>query len=153
VRFLAALLVAAFVLNWPWEMAQMSLFVEMAGRSWWETAVPCARASLGDGAMTLAVWGLGALAAGRWRWGLAGSWNVYAVAALLGAVFAAAFEWQARASGRWSYGERMPVVPVLGVGLWPFLQLVVLVPASLAVAAGWAGRAELEQQGRGGQVC
>ncbi|MFO0842265.1 MAG: hypothetical protein U0797_07675 [Gemmataceae bacterium] len=139
--FLAALAAAAFVLNWFWEMLQMPAYAQMAGRSWGETALPCARASLGDVVLTLAIYGLGALAAGRRTWGLSGGWNVYAAGALLGGLVATALEHVFLSAGRWSYSERMPVVPGLLVGLWPLLQLVLLVPASLAVASWWARRA------------
>ena len=132
--FFAALCLAAFGLNWLWEMAQMRAFAEMADEPWQRTLVPCTLASLGDTALTLAVYGVGALAAGRLRWGMGGSWNVYATAALLGGTSAAAYEWYSQATGRWSYTPRMPVVPVLAVGLWPLLQLTLLVPAAFWVA-------------------
>lgn len=96
----------------------------------------CTVAALGDVALTGAVVGLGALAAGSRAWPTTGRWNVYLFAAALGAVGALAFEWYARATGRWSYSGDIPVVPALEVGLWPLLQLTLLVPASLW-AAGW----------------
>jgi hypothetical protein len=138
--FFAALFLAAFGLHWLWEMAQMPAYAEMAGRPWRETVVPCTLATLGDVAITLAVYGAGALAAGHPRWGATGRWNVYATAALLGGACAVAIEWKALASGRWSYTGSMPVVPVLGVGLWPLLQLTLLVPVALWLAGWWAGR-------------
>lgn len=138
-RFLAALAVSSFAMNWLWEMVQMPAYAEMAGRSWWETVPRCTAASFGDVGLTLGVYAIGALAAGRLAWGVAGTWNVYAASALLGAVIGAAIEWRFLSLGRWSYTDRMPVVPVLGVGLWPFLQLTLLVPASLAVAGWWVG--------------
>jgi hypothetical protein len=137
--FLAALCVASLGLNWVWEMARMRTFAEMSDLSWRQTLVPCTLASLGDVALTLAVYGLGALAAGQPRWGTSGRWNVYATASVLGAVCAGAYEWYSRANGRWSYTAAMPIVPVLGVGLWPFLQLPLLMPAALWVAVRWAG--------------
>jgi hypothetical protein len=137
--YFAALAVASFGLNWPWEMAQMPAYAEMAGRPWRETALSCALAGLGDVALTLGVYGLGALAAGRWDWGREFRWNVYAAAGLLGGVVATALEHIFLAAGRWSYSGRVPVVPLLSVGLWPLLQLMLLVPLSLAVAAWWAG--------------
>lgn len=136
--FFAALVASAFGLNWVWEMAQMPAFAEMTGRSWLETALPCARAALGDVAMTLGIYGLGSLAAGRWRWGMERRWNVYLTGALLGGVFASAFEWYSLASERWTYNEQMPIVPILGVGLWPQLQLMLLVPFSWAIATWWS---------------
>ena len=49
----AALVLAAFGLNWLWEMVQMPAYVQMAGRSWTEATLPCALASLGDVPWTL----------------------------------------------------------------------------------------------------
>jgi hypothetical protein len=83
-------------------------------------------------AVTFAVYGVCALAAGRCR--LAGRWNEYTAAALLGGACAVAYEWKALASGWWSYSNRMPVVPLLGVGLWPLLQLTLLVPLDFWLA-------------------
>jgi hypothetical protein len=71
---------------------------------------------------------------------MSGRWNVYATAALLGGACAAAYEWRALVTGRWFYAERMPVVPLLGVGLWPLLQLTLLVPLALWGAAWWSRR-------------
>lgn len=135
--FWTALGGTAFGLNWVWEMVQMSAFVEMASRPWAETLWPCALAALGDVALTAAVCGVGGLAAGSVTWPATGRWNVYLTAAALGAVCGAAFEWHARATGRWSYSGRMPVVPGLGVGLWPLLQLALAIPAALWVARRW----------------
>src|SRR5262249_21623676 len=67
--FFAALCLAALALNWVWEMAQMPAYAEVAGRPWRETLLPCTWASLGDVAATLAVYAVGALAAGQRRWG------------------------------------------------------------------------------------
>lgn len=106
--FWSALALVAFVLNWVWEMLQIPASRETAGRSWAETLGPCTLAALGDVGLTFAVFGLGALAA--------------------------AVEARSTASGWWSYMDRMPVVPVLGVGLWPLLQLALLIPASIRVA-------------------
>jgi hypothetical protein len=97
--FFAALLVTAFGLNWLWEMVQMPAYAEMAGRTWRETAWPCAGASLGDTALTLLVYGIIALAARRLDWPMEAKWYAYAAAALLGAACAVAFEWKALAEG------------------------------------------------------
>jgi hypothetical protein len=56
-RFLAALFVVAFGLNWPWEMLQVPAYAEMKGRTWRATARPGATASLGDAALTHGVYG------------------------------------------------------------------------------------------------
>lgn len=138
--YFSALIVASFGLNGLWEMAQMPAYVEMAGRTWREMLWPCTIATLGDVALTFAILGVGALAARQVRWGMSGKWNVYATAALLGAACAVVIEWNAVATGRWTYSGRMPIVPVLGVGLLPFLQLSLLVPGALWVARWWSNR-------------
>ena len=138
--FFAALSLTAFGLNWLWEMAQMPAYAEMAGRLWRDTALRCMQATLGDVAITFGIYGVGALAARQLRWGTTGRWNIYATAALLGGACATAIEWRALASGRWSYTDSMSIVPVVGVGLWPLLQLTLLVPLALALARWWAGR-------------
>ena len=137
--FFAVMALLAFGLNWLWEMMHMPAYEEMAGRSWAETAPVCAVASVGDVAVTFVVYGIGALAAGQLRWGLTRRWNIYATSALLGAAIAVAIEWRALALGRWSYSEFMPLLPVVGVGLWPVLQLTLLVPLSLWMAGWWTG--------------
>ena len=123
----------------------MGAYAEMAARPWPETVLPCALAGVGDAALTLAVAGVGALAAGQLGWAWSGRWNVYATAALLGGACASAYEWYGLAAGRWSYTDRMPVVPLLRVGCWPLLQLILLMPASfwcarlVLIGRGWRG--------------
>ena len=138
--YLAILAAAAFGLNWPWEMMQMPAYAEMVGIPWQQTVGQCTLATLGDVAITLAVFGVGAVAAGRLQWARDGV-HVYIFAAILGAACAVAYEWRAIGWGRWSYSEVMPIVPVLDIGLWPLMQLALLVPAALSVA-NWctAGR-------------
>ena len=137
-RYLAALLVAAFAMNWLWEMAQMSAYAEMAGRPWGETLLTCTVAGFGDALVTLVVYAAGALVTRNWRWTLKGGWTVYLFAALAGALCAATVEWAALYAGQWSYATGMP--KVLGAGLLPLLQLTLLVPASFRVALWWHGR-------------
>jgi hypothetical protein len=79
--FFAALGVAAFALNWLWEIVQMPAY-EPPARGWASTALAHVVPSLGDVAVTFAVYSACALAAGRCR--LAGTWNEYTAAALLG---------------------------------------------------------------------
>lgn len=125
----------AFGLNWLWEMVQMPAYAEMAGATWGQTAGRCGRAALGDVTWTFGIYGVVALAVRRARWGLDGGWRAYLASGALGAAAATWIESQALAAGRWSYTAVMPVVPALGVGLWPVLQLALLTPAVL-----WAAR-------------
>ncbi len=133
-RFLTLFLIVSFILNWCWEMAQMPGYREMASRSWRETVTLCTRAALGDLAITLLIYAIGALAARSLSWGLRATWNVYLVVALLGAMQALWIERAAIASGRWTYTQSMPLLPVLEVGLWPLLQLSLLTPLTFWMA-------------------
>lgn len=137
---LVAITAVAFVLNWGWEMAQGSAYVELAALPWDQRLVRCTIAALGDAALTLGIYGIGTLAAGRLRWGLSGDWNVYATGALLGCASALAIEWRGLAFGIWSCNEKMPIVPIAKIGLWPFLQLTMLVPVSFWIARRGAKR-------------
>src|SRR5439155_395100 len=106
--YLAALAVSAFILNWAWEMVQMPAYAEMAGRPWLDTVRTCTLAALGDVAITLGIYGAGALAMRDLGWAATGRWPVFGAAAVLGAVCAFVFERIALAAGRWSYTDRMP---------------------------------------------
>ncbi len=141
----AALFVASAGLNWLWEMLQMPAYVQTRERSWRETMLLCTAASIGDAVITIAIYGVGVIATSRLRWARKGGWRVYAGAALLGAACAATIELMALATGHWSYSGRMPTV--LGVGVWPLLQLTLLVPASLWIAAWLAGRSNEATKG------
>lgn len=140
--FFVVMSVAAFVLNWVWEMAQMRVYIEMAQVPWWDTVLPCTVATLGDVVITFCVYGVGALASGQIGWGTTGRWNVYAAATVLGSACAVGIEWKAQLSGTWSYTERMLVIPGIAVGLWPLLQLTLLIPAALCIAVWWSRRGQ-----------
>ena len=69
-RFFTALVFAGFILNEIWEMTQMSAYAETAGQSWKITLALCTKAAAGDVAIILAIYAVGALAAGDPGWGL-----------------------------------------------------------------------------------
>jgi hypothetical protein len=143
--FFAIMVIVGFVLNEIWEMAQMSAYVETAGHSWTNTLGLCTRAAVGDVGIILGIYAAGALAAGDLGWGLRGRWNIYATAAVLGLAYAALVEHAALTAGRWSYSERMPMVSVLGAGLWPLLQMTLLPPLTFLFARWWVGRSATKE--------
>ena len=145
--FITTLIITSFVTNWLWEMAQMGAFVEMAGSPWLNTTMRCTVATLGDVTITLGIYAVGSLAARDSEWGSARTWNVYAFAGIMGLGCGAAFEWFSLATGRWTYNTYMPVVPVLKVGLWPLLQLSILVPLSFWLSSEFCRRIKNEVGG------
>lgn len=138
-RYLSVLAIAAFLVNWPWELLVIPAYREVSDWPWVRAAFHCSLATVGDAFVTLAIYGVGALASGQPDWGLKARWNVFAAASLLGSLAALMLEWRALATGRWSYSEVMPIVPGLGVGLWPLLQLPLLVPLAFWLARRWVG--------------
>lgn len=126
--FIVITVLASLVLNEVWEMAQMSAYVETAGYSWTSTLGRCTLAAIGDVGIILGIYVTGALIARDLGWGLRGCWSMYATTAILGLAYAVLVEDAGLAAGSWSYTERMPVVPVLGVGFWPLLQMTLLPP-------------------------
>lgn len=112
----------------------------MSGFSMLEKIGICTRASLADAAITLGIYGTGALATRQLRWAMNGGWKHYLVFVLLGAAAATLIEWLAITFDFWRYHGQMPIVPILGVGLYPFLQLTLLAPAALWLALWWCGR-------------
>ena len=114
---------ASLVLNEIWEMAQMSAYVETAGHSWASTLGFCTRVAVGDVGIILGLYAAGALLAVDPGWGLSGRWYIYATDAVLGLVYAVLVEHAALAARRWLCTEHMPVLPVLGAGLWPLLKM------------------------------
>lgn len=140
-QFFAALFITSLALNWLWEMIQMPAYSTTAGQSWRSMLLLCTIASLGDAAVTLGIYAVSALATRRWRWAAQAKWKHYVGIALLGVAAAVIIEKAASPLGLWAYSSRMPIVPVLRVGLWPLLQLTLLVPLAVAVAACWSRRA------------
>jgi hypothetical protein len=129
------LLIGAFVLNWTWEMLQMFAYSGMTDAPFTKTIVLCSVASLGDVGITVIVFVNVALAAGKLSWAWDFKWHSYAAAALIATCYSTLTEIWGLASGQWAYTPNMIVVPVLNVGLWPFLQLMLLVPLAIWIAA------------------
>ena len=127
--------IVSFVLHSIWEMSQMAAFKDLAGQPLLKTTLRCAPAILGDVFITLWIYAIGALATLSLSWGLRPRWNVYVTVALLGGMHAVGIELAAIASARWSYTRAMPIIPSLGVGLWPFLQLLVLIPLTVGISS------------------
>jgi hypothetical protein len=119
--------------HWLWEMTQMPAYREMQGATWSATAVRCLEASLGDVAVTASIVWVTMVVAREPGLGRA------ALMQLLALATAVAIERLALAAGRWSYSSRMVVVPGLGVGLWPLLQMAMLPPLSSAASSRFLG--------------
>lgn len=123
--FYAVLFAAAFGLNWFWEMTQMFAYQTELNKGRLEVLLTCTGASVVDAIVTVLIYVLLA------RLTKSNQRAFYLGAAVLGALFAVGFERLAFRFGLWSYNERMVVLPVIGTGLVPFIQLTVLVPLAI----------------------
>lgn len=126
--FLPRLFGAAFALNWIWEIGQIFAYSGTVEKSVREMLFFCTLASAIDALTILAIYGAAKMFF-RLR-----DWKFYLTTVLLGALCAVIFEKVAFVLGWWNYGARMPVVPVLGVGLLPLIQLPLLTPFAIRIA-------------------
>ncbi len=135
---LTTLFVAAVLFNFPWEVAQMPLYV--IDGSLLEFALHCIVPSLGDGIIVLMIFGFGGMVLRRPDWsdrpGIAG----YTLMLLSGFALAVIIEWAALSVDRWSYSASMTQLPGLGVGVSPVLQMLLLPPLIFRVVAWWLKR-------------
>lgn len=119
----------AFLLNYPWEFLQVPFFEAMPEMAHWDAIVFCTRATLGDVLIALvAYW---AVSLGRRNRAWIRQPDVAAIVGfvLVGVVITIGLEWHAtEIQGRWQYGDLMPTLPLLGTGLTPLLQWILLPP-------------------------
>jgi len=127
VRFLTTLFVVAVLVNYPWERLQSQLYVHPGGVSipWWL----CLAASLADGLFVLVIFGVGWMTLGRRTWFEQPGIEGYLVMLISGVAISVGVEWTTVHVLRWwTYGEYMPFVPIVNIGLVPMTQMLVLPP-------------------------
>jgi len=124
--------VFSFLLNFVWEMWQIPFFAAIPSEQHWVGVAACTQASFGDAAISLvAFWCVAALARSRWWIINASPFQVVGFVAV-GVVITIIFEALATGPfGRWSYAPSMPTLPVLGTGIVPLLQWILLPPLTV----------------------
>ncbi len=110
-KWIASFLLA-FLLNIAWENIHKFLYLHYKGGE--ITQFILARAALADAAIILMVLFIASYLRKHYR--------SYAIS-VLGIAAAIMIERYALFTGRWSYNELMPVIPVLSIGLTPAIQL------------------------------
>jgi hypothetical protein len=105
--------VFSFLLNFVWENLHALLYAGYQGGKITEFIL--FRASLGDAVMITVL----ALPFLFIAWFQKRSWLMI----VIGIVLAILIEWYALGAGRWAYNEYMPIIPFLGTGLTPTIQL------------------------------
>ena len=139
---IATIFVVAVLLNYVWEIAQMPLYQRQG--SWLEQAAHCFVPSLGDGLLVLLILACGRIVFGNLAWTDRRDQAAIAFMLLIGLGVALAVEWVGlHVLRRWAYSESMPLLPVLGVGLAPVLQMLVLPPLIFRISSWWFRRKSL----------
>lgn len=129
----------AFLLHLVWELWQVPLFREIGDQPHWRGIKTCTRAAGGDAAISLAAfWATAALTHSR-RWIARSRPGAVAVFIAVGLIVTIVVEWlSTRVLERWAYGENMPVLPLLGTGLAPVAQWLLIPPLVV-----WLARRQL----------
>ncbi len=136
-RLSAAIFLVAVPLNLAWEVAQIRAYAFPA-EGIMADLIGCLVPSLGDGLMTLAIYWSGWAVFRDAAWGLRPGLSGYLLMAAVGVVLAVGVEWNALyRTGAWAYAPGMPLVPVVGVGLLPVLQMVLLPPLTFRLVRFW----------------
>jgi hypothetical protein len=139
IRLQIYLYLLALPLHLIWEVAQIEAYA-FPETNLMKDVIGCFLPSLGDGLMTLVIYWAGWLAFRDWQWILHPGIHGYLFMMSIGLLLAVAVEWNALYQTRaWAYNERMITVPILGVGLLPILQMLLLLPAT-AVLVQWMWR-------------
>jgi hypothetical protein len=118
-----------------YDFPETSLFTDLIG---------CFVPSLGDGLMTLIIYWAGWLGFRDSQWILHPGIRGYLFMMSIGLVLAVTVEWNAlHRTVAWAYNERMITIPILGVGLLPVLQMLVLPPTTvLLLQRIWRNRTD-----------
>ena len=124
-------LLFALLLNYPWEFTQVPLFEGMAQAPHWIAVKTCTRSALADAfIMLIAYWIVAALSRAR-AWIEAPRGRDIRFMIIVGTTVTLVIEQLALHGlwfGSWRYSSAMPVIPLLGVGLAPIMQWILLPP-------------------------
>jgi hypothetical protein len=135
---------SSLALHFLWEQAQMSSF-ELPVLSRAEAVWMCLRATVtGDLAFMTVLYCAAAIIHRDWWWVAEPTAYrhpaTWVIPTVLGVLLAVSFElWAVYCVARWEYGS-MPLVPVLRVGLWPVLQMMLVPLATVAICHWCAAR-------------
>jgi len=114
-------------MNLVWEFWQIPFFVGMGEGPHWAGVKICTQSALGDVAILMTAFWVTAIAARSRNWILLPRRQDVAIFLGIGLIATALFESVATGpAGRWSYTIAMPRLPIIGTGLLPLLQWLVI---------------------------
>ena len=134
------LAIFAFLLNLPWELWQVPYFRGMADAPHWLGVKVCMQATFGDMGMALTAFWIAAVFARTRSWILRPRKRDISIFVGAGVLTTILFEILATGPlKRWAYTDAMPRVPIIGTGLLPLLQWLLIPPLLL-----WFVRRQIE---------
>lgn len=119
----------AFLLNFVWEFWQVPFFRGMPTAPHWQGVKTCTVATLGDvGIALVAFWAVAAASRSR-AWVIDPSAGEVGGFVAVGLAITIVGEWVfTEVLHQWAYASSMPTLPLLGTGLTPVLQWMLLPP-------------------------
>lgn len=121
-----------FLANFVWEMLQVPWFTGMADASHGSVVWLCIRATGGDVLILLASFWFSSIVCRDRRWVLDGNRKPAVILVITALTLTIVLEWLATGPlQRWEYADSMPIIPIIGVGLSPLLQWLLLTPLIL----------------------
>jgi hypothetical protein len=121
------LLILSFLGHFAWELLQAPLFESMGAVDHFKGILICLRATFGDLAIALGAFWSAALAGDGRRWVARPTLRAFVVYVGTGLIATVALEYLSmEVLDRWAYGPEMPLLPILGTGLAPILQWLIV---------------------------
>ena len=114
----------ALLMNLIWELVQMPLYKDALYDV--QHIAFCALASIADALMVLLLYLAVALIFRNPLWIRHLKWQQIGIVILIGGIGAVLAEMRHLSLGSWAYADSMPIIPIVSVGISPFVQFMVL---------------------------
>jgi hypothetical protein len=140
-RFVLYYLSLVAAMNLAWEIVQLPLYTIWRIANPGYLAFAVAHCTAGDILIAAASLLMAVLLAGDRTWPWRRYRRVMALAIVIGIAYTMFSEWlNVEVRHSWAYSAWMPVLPLIGTGLAPVMQWIILPLAAFQVAQTWLGR-------------
>ncbi len=130
-RTCTIIVIVSFIMHFVWEYFHYGMYT---GYEEWSGETPVYwLATAGDVLYTLGAFALVSAIKKSYAWVSSATLADYFMLVSLGCLVAIIIEYKGLALERWEYRAEMPIIPILGVGLSPVLQMAILLPATFFV--------------------
>lgn len=125
VRKFIYIIIFSFLINLAWEVSHSLLYKTTTEMSVAEYVPRILQASAGDIIMILFIF-LGISALNKsFSWKINNKKNIL-LSIIFGLIISISFEFYAQYTNRFEYNSSMPLIPLIGIGLTPVLQMVII---------------------------